>query len=87
MSYIYDLRAELERRLADMEVTLEEEGVKQYDVLRGAFIKFILETVLESYKNGIRDEAENRRAAKSRMDNGDVKPERAARRRSTAAAE
>ncbi len=38
MDYLHDLRAELEKRLADMEVAIEEEGVDQYHVLRAALI-------------------------------------------------
>ncbi len=72
MSYMHDLRAELEKRLVDMEVALEEESGEKYDVKRNAFIKFILEKVLESYNNG-------RDVAKSRVDKAEGERKRAAR--------
>ena len=75
MNYMHDLRAELEKRLAVLEDDWHEGDSRMTEV--NAFIKFILETVLESYKNG-------RDAAKFRVDKAEAKGQ-AARKRGIAA--
>ena len=81
MSYIHDLRAELEQRLEDLEqFWREDEGLEACDARRDALIKFILEKVLESYKNGLD-------ATKLRVNKAEGKLKRPARKKGITAAE
>ena len=53
MGYMQDVRQTLEKRLSALEQVWQDGDVEQCDAEREAFIKFAMDKVLESYKNGL----------------------------------
>jgi hypothetical protein len=53
MTYMRDFKAELERRLENLEEVWKEGDVDTCDSARVAFVKFVCDKTLESYRNGL----------------------------------
>jgi hypothetical protein len=52
MTYMHDFRGELIKRLGTLEGALQEGEVEACDTAHAAFVKFICDKMLESYRNG-----------------------------------